>query len=62
MKKLKLLLLAILTTQMSFGFFGFGLGPIGVFGGRRWGGPYYGRGWGGRYYGWGRPYYSPFYW
>ena len=74
MKKLKLLILAILTIQMSFGFFGFRLGPVGVFGGRRWGGRRWGGPrWGGGYYGRGyaRPYYgrgfgigwgSPFFW
>ena len=62
MKKLKLLILAILTSQMAFGFFGFGFGPFGGFyGGRRWGLPYYGGSWGG-YYGGYRPYYSSFYW
>jgi len=74
MKKLKLLILAILTSQMAFGFFGFGFGPLGGFyGGRGWGGrgwwgrPYYGGRWdyGGRwggYYGGYRPYISSFYW
>jgi hypothetical protein len=62
MKKLKLLILAILTSQMAFGLFGFGFGPIGGFyGGRGWGRPYYGGRWGGYYSGY-RPYYPSFYW